>query len=176
MRFVTTSRPEQVTMTAVAEVASKRRWTTLTQGAGTVTFSYYKGPNKLLVFLLIIVVISIPLAILYIILARKHESLSVYAHASDGNVTQVQITSNGWRGKSASRAIRNRLAVKTDAAVAAVGAVPQPAAETPPAIAADPPSAIAASSPQAAAFCASCGGALPEATKFCGSCGAAVRA
>lgn len=182
LRFETTCTPQQVAMAAVGEVGTKRRWTTLTQGHGTVTFSYYKRPSCLLVLLLVVFIVSIPLAILYFILGTKRESLSVYADDSNPGATQVQITSNGHRGKSAGRAIRAQLAVGIG-----TGFVLQQGSDTP-AVSAPPQAPTLAAGaaptlPQAAGLVESvaatarrctCGEPLPEGTKFCASCGQAA--
>lgn len=160
--FETAASADQVTMVAVEEVGGKRRWTTLSQAAGSVTFSYYKRPNVLLVLLLAIFVISIPLAILYVLLAGKRESLSVYSAAVPSGATRVQITSNGWRGKSAGRAIRGGL-------TAELGAVPQAV------VAPKQPVLSAAEQPAIEPVCGNCGEPLAATAKFCSSCGASVR-
>lgn len=108
LRFETTAQPQQVIMTAVSTVATKRRWATLAQTDNTVTFVYHKGPNKLLAVILFCFFIF-P-CILYLILAGKKESLSVFVHA-EGGQSLVQATSNGWRGKGAGRALRSQLGV-----------------------------------------------------------------
>lgn len=108
LRFETTAQPQQVIMTAVSTVATKRRWATLAQTDNTVTFSYHKGPNKLLAVILFFFFIF-P-CILYLILAGKKESLSVFVQ-SEGGQSIVQATSNGWRGKSAGRALRGQFGV-----------------------------------------------------------------
>lgn len=177
LRFETKSTPDQVTMAAVGEVARKRHWTTLTQGSGTVTFSYFKRPNIFLVIVLVIFVISIPLAILYVILATKRESLSVFAALSAPGVTAVQITSNGWRGKGGGRTIRRQLGVTTIGvpvrsapAVAATSALQIPAAqpaELPPTQQPTFATVPAASS----RLCAGCGQPMGASVRFCETCG-----
>lgn len=121
LRFETTAAPQQVIMTAVSVVGTKRRWAVLAQTDTGVTFSYHKGANKFLAFILFLFFI-LP-CILYLILAGKKESLAVQAH-QQGNQTMVQATSNGWRGKSAGRALRAQLGVAsgTAAAVQAISA------------------------------------------------------
>jgi hypothetical protein len=106
LRFETTAAPQQVVMTAVSVVGTKRRWAVLAQTDNGVTFSYHKGPNKFLAFVLFLFFI-VP-CILYLILAGKKESLAVQVH-QQGNQMMVQATSNGWRGKSAGRALRAQL-------------------------------------------------------------------
>lgn len=160
--FETAASADQVTMAAVGEVGGKRRWTTLSQAAGSVTFCYYKRPNILLVLLLVIFVISIPLAILYVLLAGKRESLSVYSAAVPSGATRVQITSNGWRGKSAGRAIRGGL-------TAGLGAVPRAVAPKQPMLSAADQPAIKP------VVCGNCGEPLTTTAKFCSSCGNSVR-
>lgn len=108
LSFETTAAPQQVIMTATSVIGTKRRWAVLAQTDTTATFAYHKGANKLLAVILFFCFIW-P-CILYLILAGKKESVSVLVHAN-GSQTVVQATSNGWRGKSAGRALRSQLGV-----------------------------------------------------------------
>lgn len=120
LRFETTAPSSQMVMTATSVVGTKRRWAVLAQTDNSVTFAYHKGPNKLLAVILFFFFI-IP-CIVYLILAGKKESLSVAASSLDGRQTLVQVTSNGWRGKSAGRALRAQLGVAAGTSAATAGA------------------------------------------------------
>jgi hypothetical protein len=104
IRFETSSNPRQVTMAAVSVVAGKRRWQTLSQGDGSANFAYRKGPN-MLIALIGLFFFLIP-GIVYLVLAGKKEALAVNTDDSTPGMTLVQVSSNGWRGKSAGRALR----------------------------------------------------------------------
>jgi hypothetical protein len=107
LRFETTSTPRQVTMTAVGLVATKRRWATLSQGDGSANFTFHKGANKLL--LVIGLLFFLLPGIIYAILAGKKEALAINTEEVGTSMTVVQISSNGWRGKSAGRALRGQI-------------------------------------------------------------------
>ena len=112
VRFETTSTPRQVTMTAVSIVGTTRRWTTLSQGDGAANFTYVKGASKLLVVLLCFTIFGIPLAILYALIAGKHEALTVNTDdTSTAGMTIVQVSSNGYRGKRSGRQLRDQMAL-----------------------------------------------------------------
>jgi hypothetical protein len=120
LRFETTSTPRQVTMTAVGVVATKRRWATLSQGDGSANFNYARGANKLV--LVIGFLFFIVPGIVYWILSGKKESLSVNTEEIGSGMTVVQITSNGWRGKSAGQAVRAQLGLAPGTAASIVQA------------------------------------------------------
>jgi hypothetical protein len=109
IRFETSSTPRQITMGAVGLVAGKRRWQTLSQGDGSANFVYHKGPNKLIA--LIGLLFFVLPGLFYIIIAGKKEALAVNTEDSTAGITVVQVTSNGWRGKVAGRAVRNQFAL-----------------------------------------------------------------
>jgi hypothetical protein len=106
IRFETSSTPRQVTMGAVGAVSTKRRWQTIGQGDGAANFVYHKGPNKLIALLGLLFMI-VP-GIVYMVLAGKKEALAVNTDDSTVGMTVVQVVSNGFRGKSAGRAIRSQ--------------------------------------------------------------------
>jgi len=117
LRFETTATPKQVIMNATSILGAKRRWTTLSQSDSSVNFSYHKKPNWLVGLILLCIVI-VP-GIVYFVLAGKKESASVMANEPTGEgLTVVQISSNGWRGKSAGRALRNQVGTATGTAAA----------------------------------------------------------
>lgn len=104
MRFETSSTPRQVTMGAVGLIATKRRWQTIGQGDGAVNFVYQKKANP--VIALIGLFFFVVPGIVYLVLAGKKEALAVNTDDSTAGMTVVQASSNGWRGKSAGRALR----------------------------------------------------------------------
>jgi hypothetical protein len=106
IRFETSSTPRQVTMGAVGLIATKRRWQTIGQGDGAVNFVYQKGANKLIA--LIGLICFVAPGIVYLVLAGKKEALAVNTDDSTVGMTVVQASSNGWRGKSAGRALRGQ--------------------------------------------------------------------
>ena len=111
LRFETSSAPKQVVMTAISVVGNKRRWMTLAQGDGGATFSYHRGANALLKLIAIFCILSLVLAgpaIVYLVLAGKKEAMSIATDTVD-QMTIVQTTSNGWRGKSAGRALKAQM-------------------------------------------------------------------
>lgn len=118
LRFETTSTPRQVTMAATGILAAKRKWETLSQGDGSAQFTYAKKPNWALVIICAITIIGFPIAVLYALLAGKKEALSVNTEEGSG-MTVVQIASNGGRGKSAGRELRDRVGM-APASVASV--------------------------------------------------------
>jgi len=113
IRFETSSTPRQITMGAVSVVATKRRWQTIGQGDGAANFIYQKGPNKL-VALIGLLFFIVP-GIVYIVLAGKKEALAVNTDDSTVGMTVVQVTSNGWRGKSAGQALRTQFGLAAGA-------------------------------------------------------------
>jgi hypothetical protein len=109
LRFETTATPRQVTMAAVGIIGARRKWATMSQGDGAVQFSFHKRPRWWLVVLLGITLVGFPIAIVYALLAGKTEALAVNTDDSTDGMTIVQIASNGWRGKSAGRALRHEV-------------------------------------------------------------------
>jgi hypothetical protein len=126
LRFETTSSPRQVTMTAVGLVATKRRWATLSQGDGSANFTFQKGANKL-VLLVGLFFFLVP-GIIYAILAGKKEALAVNTEELGDGMTVVQISSNGWRGKSAGRALRGQVGLAVGAVAATTSLAQGPGA------------------------------------------------
>src|ERR1035441_323445 len=93
IRFETTSTPRQVSMTAVSVVGVRRHWTTLSQGDGAANFTFVTRPSKLLIAFLIVFIFPIPLAILYALIAGKHEALTVNADDTlTAGMTVVQVS------------------------------------------------------------------------------------
>lgn len=119
LRFETTAQPGQILMQANSEVGTKKRWTVVGQSPNNVIFAYQKGPNKL-VALVLILCFLLP-GIVYLMLAGKRESLNIMFDVRPDGLSQVQATSNGYRGKLAGRSMRSALAssVPANTAVAA---------------------------------------------------------
>jgi hypothetical protein len=108
IRFETSTVPRQVVMATVGIVAGRRHWQTLSQGDTGVSFRYHKGPSKLIALVLLLCFL-VP-GIVYIVLAGKRESLVLHIDDSaPDNMIVVQITSNGFRGKAAGRALRRQI-------------------------------------------------------------------
>jgi hypothetical protein len=106
LRFETSAVPQEVINAAITAVGTHRRWATLSQTETAVTFGYHRPPSKLLAFILLLIFI-VP-GIVYLVLAGKRESLSVSATTNEDR-TRVQVTSNGWRGRAAGRALKKQL-------------------------------------------------------------------
>jgi hypothetical protein len=109
LRFETSADPHRVIMTAVGIVGAKRRWQTMSQSDHGANFQYHKGPN-VLVALILLICFVIP-GIVYILLAGKRESLVVSIDSATAGMTVVQVTSNGYRGKAAGRALRRQVSL-----------------------------------------------------------------
>lgn len=105
--FETFATPRQATMAAVGIVAVRRRWMTLGQDEGSATFAYYDGPSKLLLVPLLLLFL-LPGAVYWIVAARN-EALAVRARRPAPGMTVVEVSSHGWRGKSAGRELRAQL-------------------------------------------------------------------
>lgn len=118
LRFETLATPEQVVMHAVGQVGTGKRWATVSQTPTNVAFSYKKNPNIFAVIVLLLLGI-IP-GIVYWVLRSKKESLNVMIVANPSGNTQVQVTSNGYQGKSAGRLIRDAAGVAPGSVVQAV--------------------------------------------------------
>lgn len=113
LRFETSADPHRVVMAAVGIVGAKQRWQTMAQGPHGANFQYHKGPNVLIALILLLCFL-IP-GIVYILLAGKRESLIVSIDAGTAGMTVVQVTSNGFRGKGAGRALRRQVSVPAGA-------------------------------------------------------------
>jgi hypothetical protein len=113
LRFTTSADPQRVIMAAIGIVAARRRWQTIAESERSANFQYHKRPN-ILVALILLLCFLIP-GIVYIVLAGKHESLVVNIDSGTPAMTIVQVTSNGFRGRSAARALRRQVSVPTQA-------------------------------------------------------------
>jgi hypothetical protein len=113
LRFETSSDPHRVVMAAVGIVGAKRRWQTMAQSDHGANFQYHKGP-KVLIAIILLLCFLIP-GIVYVLLAGKRESLVLTIDSGTADMTIVQVTSNGFRGKAAGRAIQRRVSVPAGA-------------------------------------------------------------
>jgi hypothetical protein len=113
LRFETSSDPHRVVMTAVGIIGAKRRWQTMAQSDHGANFQYHKGP-KVLVAIILLLCFLIP-GIVYVLLAGKRESLVLTIDSGTAGMTVVQVTSNGFRGKAAGRALQRQVSVPAGA-------------------------------------------------------------
>ncbi len=113
LRFETPSDPHRVVMAAVGIIGAKRRWEIMAQSEHNASFKYHRRPRTL-VALALLLCFLVP-GIVYVLLAGKHESLIVNIDSGTSGMTVVQITSNGFRGKAAGRALRRRVSVPAGA-------------------------------------------------------------
>jgi hypothetical protein len=113
LRFETSSDPHRVVMAAVGIVGAKRRWEIMAQGDHSGNFNYHRRP-KILVAIILLLCFVIP-GIVYVLLAGKRESLVVNIDAGTAGMTVVQVTSNGFRGKAAGRALQRLVSVPAGA-------------------------------------------------------------
>jgi len=113
LRFGTPSDPHRVVMAAIGIVGVKRRWEIMAQSDHSAHFSYHRRP-KIPVAIILLLCFLIP-GIVYVLLAGKRESLVVNSDAGTAGMTVVQITSNGFRGKAAGRALQRQVSVPAGA-------------------------------------------------------------
>lgn len=123
LRFETCADPHRVVMAAVGIVAAKRRWQTMDQSDRGASFRYHKQPNPILAIVLLLFLL-IP-GIVYLVLASKRESLILTIDPATPGIAVVQVTSNGFRGKFAGRALQRQVSLAPGAlgseGVAALG-------------------------------------------------------
>jgi hypothetical protein len=124
LRFESSSDPRRIVMAAVAIVATKRHWQVIAQSDDGASFRYHRRP-KVLVAVVLLVFFLIP-GIVYVTLAGKRESLLLNIYSDKTGMTIAQLTSNGFRGKSAGRALGRQVSVR--AGTMALSAVPAPRA------------------------------------------------
>jgi hypothetical protein len=113
LRFETPSEPRRVVMAAVGVVGTKRHWQTLTQCEDGASFRYHRRPKALVAFVLLLCWL-IP-GIVYMVLAGKRESLVLNVYRDAAGTTVAQITSNGFRGKAAGRALARQVSLPAGA-------------------------------------------------------------
>ncbi len=122
LRFETPSDPRRVVMAAVGIVGTKRHWQVMSQGEDGASFRYHRRPKALVAFVLLLCWL-IP-GIVYMVLAGKRESLVLNIYRDTAGTTVAQITSNGFRGKAAGRALARQISVPAGAS--AISATPAP--------------------------------------------------
>jgi hypothetical protein len=110
LRFETSSDPRRVVMAAVAIVATKRHWQVVAQSDDGAGFRYHRRPNALLALVLLLLFV-VP-GIVYVVLAGKRESLVLSVYGDQDGMTVAQLSSNGFRGKAAGRALARQVSVR----------------------------------------------------------------
>jgi len=110
LRFETPTDPRRIVMAAVAIVATRRHWQVVAQSEDGASFRYHRRP-RMLVALVLMCVFVIP-GIVYMVLAGKRESLILNIYRDDAGMTVAQLTSNGFRGKFAARALSQQVSVR----------------------------------------------------------------
>jgi hypothetical protein len=124
LRFESPSDPRRIVMAAVAIVATKRHWQVMAQSDNGASFRYHRRP-KALVAVVLLFFFLIP-GIIYMVLAGKRESLVLSVYSDEAGMTVAQITSNGFRGKAAGRALGRQVSVR--AGTMALGGMAVPSA------------------------------------------------
>jgi hypothetical protein len=127
LRFESPSDPRRIVMAAVAIVATKRHWQVLAQSDTGASFRYHRRPKALLAVVLLFFFL-IP-GIVYLALAGKRESLLLNIYNDNAGMTVVQLTSNGFRGKSAGRALAHQVSVQAGTMALGVGPMPSASLE-----------------------------------------------
>ncbi len=110
LRFESPADPRRIVMAAVAIVATKRHWQVIAQSEGGVSFRYHRRP-KALVAVVLLFFFLIP-GIVYVALAGKRESLLLNIYSDETGTTVAQLSSNGFRGKFAGRALARQVSVR----------------------------------------------------------------
>ena len=110
LRFESPSDPRRIVMAAVAIVATKRHWQVIAQSEDGASFRYHRRP-KALVAVVLLAFFLIP-GIVYMLLAGKRESLVLSVYSDQAGMTIAQLTSNGFRGKAAGRALERQVSVR----------------------------------------------------------------
>ena len=110
LRFESPSDPRRIVMAAVAIVATRRHWQVLAQSDNGASFRYHRRPKALSAVVLLFFLL-IP-GIVYVMLAGKRESLVLNIYGDETGMTVAQITSNGFRGKVAGRALARQVSVR----------------------------------------------------------------
>ncbi len=110
LRFETSSDRRRVVMAAVAIVATKRHWQVVAQSDDGAGFRYHRRPNALLALVLLLLFV-VP-GIVYVVLAGKRESLVLSVYGDQDGMTVAQLSSNGFRGKAAGRALARQVSVR----------------------------------------------------------------
>ncbi len=109
LRFESSSDPRRIVMAAIAIVATKRHWQVMTQSEDGANFRYHRRP-KVLVAVVLLFFFLVP-GIVYMVLAGKRESLVLNIYCDEAG-TVAQLSSNGFRGKFAGRALARQVSVR----------------------------------------------------------------
>jgi hypothetical protein len=109
LRFETPSDPRRVVMAAVGIIATKRHWQVINQGEDEASFRYHRQPKALVAFVLLLCWL-LP-GFVYMVLAGKRESLVLNVYTDTAGITVAQVTSNGFRGKAAGRALARQISL-----------------------------------------------------------------
>ncbi len=110
LRFESPSDPRRIVMAAVAILATKRHWQVITQSEDGASFRYHRRPRALVAIILLFFFL-IP-GIVYMALAGKRESLVLNIYSNEAGMTVAQLSSNGFRGKFAGRALARQVSVR----------------------------------------------------------------
>jgi hypothetical protein len=127
LRFESSSDPGRIVMAAVAIVATKRHWQVMAQSDTGASFRYHRRPRALIAVVLLAFFL-IP-GIVYMLLAGKRESLVLNIYGDMAGMTVAQLTSNGFRGKTAGRALARQVSVRAGTMALGVGPVPSASLE-----------------------------------------------
>jgi hypothetical protein len=127
LRFESPSDPRRIVMAAVAIVATKRHWQVLAQSDSGAGFRYHRRPKPPIAVVLLFFFL-IP-GIVYLTLAGKRESLLLNIYNDNAGMTVVQLTSNGFRGKAAGRALARQVSVRAGTMALGEGPVPSASLE-----------------------------------------------
>jgi hypothetical protein len=127
LRFESPSDPRRIVMATVAIVATRRHWQALAQSDCGASFRYHRRP-KALVAVMLLFFFLIP-GIVYVALAGKRESLLLNIYSDKAGMTIVQLTSNGFRGKAAGRALARQVSVRAGTMALSRGPAPNPSFE-----------------------------------------------
>ena len=110
LRFESPADPRRIVMAAVAIVATKRHWQVMAQSEDGASFRYHRRPKAPLAAILLFFFL-IP-GIVYMALAGKRESLILNIYSDESGMTIAQLSSNGFRGKVAGRALARQVSVR----------------------------------------------------------------
>lgn len=111
LRFEAAGSPHQVLLTAVGILGQRRDWHLVSQNAEGATFRFQKGPNVLVAVVLLFFFL-LP-GIVYLVIARKEETMVVMVSQAQSGGTFVQVTANGPYGKAARRVLGRQMGVRT---------------------------------------------------------------
>ncbi len=120
LRFESPSDPRRIVMAAVIILATRGHWQVMAQSDDGASFRYHRRANALVAVGLLFFFL-IP-GIVYMVLAGKRESLVLNIYSDEAGMTVAQLTSNGFRGKAAGRALARQVSVR--AGTMALGAGP----------------------------------------------------